>query len=264
MPHIRVSDVLLHYEETGQGPPVVLIMGLAGSLEWWGPEIQEALSRRFRVVVFDNRGAGRSDRPKDPYTIAQMAEDTRGLMDALGIDRAHVLGYSMGGMIAQELALRHPERLRRLILAATSPGGVLSALPRPRAFGLLLAERDPERAARATLELLFPPDYVASHAERMIRLSNMLARHATDAASAKRQFAAILRWSAWSRLPRLSVPTLVVHGTADILLPVRNARILHRRIPRSEIRLFPGAGHGFGLQFAEETAETVLGFLEGS
>jgi len=261
LPRVRTSDIPLRYEEAGRGQPVLLIMGLAGSLEWWGPEIRDALARRFRVIVFDNRGAGLSDRPPGPYSIAQMADDTVGLMDALKIPHAHIVGYSMGGMIAQEVALRHPKRVDRLLLAATSPGGILSAPPKLRALRVFRQGRDPDQAREVLLTTLFPRAFIESHREWTQKLSQDLARHQTDEASARRQFWAILRWSAWRRLPQIQAPTVVAHGTDDILLPVRNAYILTRRIPRSRLRLFPGGGHGFGLQFPGEVAGEIDSFL---
>jgi len=122
MPTVKVNDVNLYYEVSGQGAPLILIMGLRRNVSWWYQQIPD-LSQHFRVIAFDNRGAGRSDKPVMEYSISLFADDTAGLMNALGIKTAHILGISMGGYIAQELAIRHPEMVRSLILGCTSPGG---------------------------------------------------------------------------------------------------------------------------------------------
>ncbi len=262
MPQALVNGVRIHYEEAGSGPPVLLIMGLGASLDWWGT-LPASLAPRFRVITFDNRGAGRSSHPTGRYSIRQMADDALGLMDAVGMDRAHVLGYSMGGMIAQEIAIANPGRVDRLILAATGPSGLCGTLPRLRAWWLMLSPPRPGRYRDNVLELLFPTEYIRSHPEEVDEAWRMISASPADRPSFMRQLGAILRWSSCGRLSRIAAPTLIVHGGRDILLPVGNAHLLARRIPQSRLELFPEGGHGFGLQGALDFAPFVRAFLDG-
>src|SRR5262245_18753158 len=232
MPTAKVGDIRIFYEVMGEGEPVVLIMGFGGDHLAWGFQVRE-LATRYRVIAFDNRGAGETDAPDIPYTTAMMADDTVGLLDALEIDRAHVVGASMGGMIAQEVALRHRRRVRSLQLHCTF------ARPDAQTRALLAAWRAarPALAREAYMRLqflwLFSPTTWEERPEfiEMI-LANGLAQPnpQTDVGFA-RQGDAILTHDTLDRLPALDVPTLITVGEDDILVPPRFSRALADRIP---------------------------------
>lgn len=253
MPLARVGDVELAYERSGSGPPLLAIMGMSGTLLSWGEPFLEQLRERFEVIVYDHRGVGESSRieaptgREDPMTIAQLAEDAAGLLDALQVDSAHILGISMGGMVAQELALAHPERVRTLALGCTYCGGEGSSLASP-AVGQRLFEAmssgDREQVIRTTWEICISPRYVddpelyaASHA---IALQRPVARAVILA-----QMQAIAAHDTSTRLSELEPPTLIVHGTADELIPVQNAHVIAGHMPDARLEIFEGVGHLF-------------------
>jgi len=262
MPTVDTNGLKIYYEVHGGGEPLVMIMGLGANLDWWGPDLIERLARRYRLLLFDNRGAGRTEKPAARYSIRMFADDTAALMDAVGIPRAHVLGVSMGGMIAQELALQHPQRVERLILACTSCGGFRSAPPSLKALAWLLDRRaPPEVVKERQLRLLFPERFLAGHRDEIEAYWRRAGRWPIPPAAFRRQFGAILRFNACGRLSRIQAPTLIMTGDEDILVPPRNAEILAARIPRARLEIFPGGGHGFIAQFPDRFCEVVEDFL---
>ncbi len=259
MPTVRAGEVELDYERSGSGPPLLLIMGMSGTALHWGDELLDALRGDFEVIVYDHRGVGASTPLAGPLTIAQMAEDAAALLGALGIDSAHVMGISMGGMVAQELALKHPERVRTLTLGCTFCGGEGATLTQPEVMqGLAEAmmSGDRMRALRvgfdANLSAPFASDpalfekFVAIAEERAVAVPVIMA-----------QMQACMGHDTNARLSELSMPTLVIHGTEDQMLPVDNGRLIATRIPGSRLEIFDGAGHLFFWEQPERTAELV-------
>ncbi len=264
MSYADIRGLQVYYETTGHGPPLVMIMGLGGNADWWGPGTVDALARRFRVLVFDNRDAGRTTGPATPYTIRDMADDTAALMDHVGFGRAHVIGASMGGMIAQELVLGYPDRVDHLALACTTPGQSLGVPPGPEAMADLLADRSkltPAEMARSLIRILFSPAWVAANQARLSEALARLGAHQITPEGYQRQLLAIAGFDAGPRLGEISRPTLIMHGTADVLLPVENGRILSERIAGSRLELFEGCGHGFLMEQPERFLKTLTGFL---
>jgi 3-oxoadipate enol-lactonase len=254
----------LYYEVYGEGEPLLLIMGLGANHLAWTAQIP-VYAREFQVIVFDNRGTGQSDFPEGvDYTIPLLADDATALLDFLGVDAAHVYGVSMGGMIAQEMALRHPERVRSLILGATSPGGSHAVAPEAQALqGLLDQGAAVDRVVSpALLEVLFSPAYLAGHVSELRESFKRLADYpATSPETYTAQLQAAARHDTYDRLPDIAASTLVLHGTDDPLLPVGNARILAERIPGAKLVLFEGARHGYLLEKQAEADAAVLDFL---
>jgi 3-oxoadipate enol-lactonase len=260
----EINGVKIHYREYGEGEPLLMIMGLGANADWWGDELLQPLTERFHVVTFDNRGAGRSERPEGPYTVPQMAEDAVGLMDHLGWESANVMGASMGGMIAQELALQFPERVRRLVLLCTFCGGAEHVPAKPEVLSLLTMPREgmtPADIARASLYLLFPPEYIEGNPELMDEVVNAIIIAPIEPKCFIWQYQGVAMWSCHARLGGLRHPTLIVTGTEDVLIPPENSRIIADAIPDSRLVEIEGAGHALQTMFPEKIAAEVISFL---
>jgi 3-oxoadipate enol-lactonase len=259
MPKIVVGDNELHYERSGSGEPLLLIQGMSGTHVSWGDPFLEPLREVFDVVVFDNRGIGLSAPTEGPFTIVEMAEDAAGLLDQLGIESTHVVGISMGGMIAQELALAGPERLRSLTLGCTYCGGPGSVLmPQENveklAAGMMSGDRD--KAIRAAWEVNLSPGFRADEG-RYAAFHEM----ATSVPAARRtielQAQAIFGHDTSARLGEISAPTLIVHGTEDGVLPYPNGRQIASLMPAARLETLEGVGHMFWWEQPARSAELV-------
>lgn len=259
MPTIRTPNAELHYERAGSGEPLLLIQGMSGTHVSWGEPFLGALREHFDVTAFDNRGIGLSAPIDGPFTIVEMAEDTAALMGELGLESAHVVGISMGGMIAQELALAHPERLRSLTLGCTYCGGPGSQLmPEENARKLMegLASGDREKAIRASYEVNLSPAFRAEES-RFAAFHEM----ATSVPAAKQtidlQVQAIFGHDTSGRLGEISAPTLIVHGTEDGVLPCPNGELIASLMPSARLEALDGVGHMFWWEQPEVSADLI-------
>ena len=263
MPKATVGEVDLYYEIHGEGPPLLMINGLGASVEMWSP-FWKRLATHYQVILFDNRGVGRSQAPAGRITVRAMADDSAGLLDSLGVDETAVYGASMGGMIAQELALDHPRRVRALLLGMTTAGGPHSIRPEPEVMQRLATVVNPP-SGTSPLEVLwsleYSPEYLREHRAELLREAATI-RYPTTSDGYRRQAEAALTFDSYDRLPEIRAPTLVMAGTRDVLMPPKNARIIAERIPGARLRLFDGAGHGFTREKSEEATVEILRFLE--
>lgn len=251
----------IHYEIHGAGAPVLLIMGLGSNAYGWARAIPW-LAERYRTIAFDNRGTGRSGIPAGAYAIAQMADDAAAVLDAAGHETAHVVGASLGGMIAQRFALRFPRRLRSLALLCTTPGGAQAARPAADvALGLVEGGDDPATVYRRSAWFLYGDDTRANHPERIEEDLVNRSRIPTSPQGYLGQLAAAMEHDAWDELPSIAVPTLVVHGDADLLVPTENGRLLAAQIPDAELVLIPGAGHMLQADGGDRLRSVLLEFL---
>lgn len=254
MPNITVNQLDLHYELLGQGDPLLLIIGLSFSLLDWGTDFPKRLSRHYQVILFDNRDAGQTSRTAQPYTLADMAEDAVGLLDALNIPAAHVFGISMGGMIAQQIALQHPHKLKKLILGCTMAGGACSYYGSPPDSLNDALNHNP-------LDLLFPPAFLQAHRDRLMDFfATTVPFHSTGEALG-RQLTAMNRHDTCDRLHQITAPTLIVTGDADRTIPPENSAFLAKAIPQAELEIIPGAGHAFCFSHPDVTAALIADFL---
>jgi pimeloyl-ACP methyl ester carboxylesterase len=265
MPTAKVSDINIYYEVHGEGEALVLIMGYTANTAWWGWEVP-VFSQQYRVVAFDNRGSGQSDKPDVPYTMETMAGDLAGLLEAIGINAAHIFGVSMGGMIAQHFALRYPERVGSLILGCTTCGGPYSVVPDAEAMAVLadfehMRRLTPEERIREMIPFLVSQEFVDKNAGLLHDVIAKMMEHIAPLHGAMRQAHAIWGHDTYERLPEIKVPTLVIAGDADRLIPVENSRILASRIPRAELAILKNMGHGFITEAADEANRAVLDFL---
>ena len=256
-----VGGVALAYRTYGGGYPLVLINGLASAMDTWNPPVLDALARHFRVIVFDHRGTGYSGVSDDPFSIPLFMQDTVGLMEHLGIARAHVLGFSMGTCIAQELALAFPEKIDRLVLVSGDCGGAEAVRSGTAVFSCLIDRSGTiEDITNRLFPLLFPPAWLATHDP--FRYCPPV-EETTNDENAARQLAAFLSWpGSFLRLGKIRSRTLVITGDEDAVVPCGNSRLLARKIPGTRLAVFPGAGHGLMYQCPERFGETVIGFLK--
>ena len=256
---VSVGDHQLDYERSGAGPPLLLIMGMSGTALHWGEPFLSQLRGDFELIVYDHRGVGSSSRLDGPVTIAQMADDAAGLLTALEIESAHVLGISMGGMVAQELALAHPEMVRTLTLGCTYCGGEGSSLTEPEVLqGLAEAmlSGDRVRAVRAAFEANVSPAG-AEGEELFERLLAVTEERAVAVEVVMAHMQACAAHDTSSRLGELTTPTLVVHGTEDRMLPVANGRLIASHIAGSRLEILDGVGHLFFWEQPERAADLL-------
>jgi pimeloyl-ACP methyl ester carboxylesterase len=261
MPKIAAGDLEIAYEEHGQGEPVVLVMGWTGNRHHWAGFAQR-LASKFRVLAFDNRGAGETTRTPGPYTIPQLADDTAAFVRALGLSRTNVLGVSMGGMIAQELALRHPSLVDRLVLGCTHFGGAGAIPPPPETVAALGFEgKSREQVTRDMLAVNVTPSFRTDRAAEFEDLVRLSIANRMRAESFFAQLAAITEHDTAARLGGITAPSLVVAGEDDALIPAENSRLLAPRIPGARLELLPRAGHMFWIEAQDRAAKVVGDFL---
>ena len=269
-----VGDIEIYYEEHGHGDPLLLIMGLAADSTAWMFQIPD-FARNYRTIAYDNRGVGRTSKPIGPYSIHQMAADALGLLDALGIDRAHVLGVSMGGMIAQELVLRHPERVRGLVLACTYPepdesvemqrafvvnqfGGTVSASGEVQVD---LSTVNPMMFLQHLLPTVFNQEFIDRELPKLLQVFSGALQYGFSMEAILGQVAAVMGHQATDRLHRITAPTLVITGDADRLVSPANSDVLAREIPGAKLVRIEGGSHGFNFETPERFNREVLEFL---
>jgi pimeloyl-ACP methyl ester carboxylesterase len=258
MPVLKAGEIEIGYERSGEGPPLLLIMGMSGTLMHWGEPLLSRLREHFETIVYDHRGIGSSTKVSEPFTIADLADDTAALLDALGFDAVDAMGISMGGMVAQELALRHPERLRSLVLGCTyagGEGGALTGEETMRRLAEAMTSGDRARAIRTAWEVNVSARFADDPAfESFLEIGSA---NAVTVSVIMEQMRAIVGHDTSARLADIGAPTLVVHGTEDEMLPVSNAYAIAERIPGARLEIFEGVGHLFFWEEPERSAELV-------
>ncbi|MFZ0634767.1 MAG: alpha/beta fold hydrolase [Candidatus Acidiferrales bacterium] len=248
----------IYWDEEGSGEPLLLIMGLGYASNMWHRS-RPALAKLYRTVAFDNRGVGQSDAPAGVYSIALMASDAAALLDAAGVERAHVFGVSMGGMIAQEFALQYPKRVRSLILGCTASGGTHAVKAEPEALQIL---RRQGMSPSELSEAIMPFIYDAATSRSLID-EDMAIRMKwyPTLQGYTGQIQGILGWEAYSRIDQITAPTLVIHGETDRLIPAANARLIANRIPGAKLVLIPHASHIFETDQPGMANRAIIEFL---
>jgi 3-oxoadipate enol-lactonase len=265
VPKAGVEGIELFYERSGAGEPLLLIQGMSGTHRSWGQLFLTALEQSFECIVFDNRGIGGSSPTEEPFTIAELAVDAGGLLDALAIDRAHVLGISMGGMVAQQLALSQPQRLLSLTLGCTYCGGPGSLLMDPTDFQVLAEAlgSDREQVLRAMWELNLSPGFRAE-ADRYAEFAAMAEAVDVPKRTMELQMQAIVAHDTQSRLAELETPTLVIHGTADRVLPYPNGELIASLLPNGHLQTLADVGHMFWWEQPTRASELIRAYAPAS
>jgi 3-oxoadipate enol-lactonase len=258
MPSAQLDDLELHYEERGEGPPLLLIAGIPAIANDWAA-LAEPLSASRRVVAYDNRGSGASTVTPGPYTTRQLAADGVALLDHLEIERADMFGISLGGMIAQELALGWPDRVRRLVLGCTHSGVEHGpAMPNDVGRAFALDTDDWPLRMRTLAPFAFADGADPEMLEGFIAKKSL---DVQDRAGYLAQVQAVLAHDTFARLATIEAPTLVITGDADRVIPAGNSTVLHERILGSELLEIPGAGHLFFIEEPERTQRALEEFL---
>jgi pimeloyl-ACP methyl ester carboxylesterase len=259
---LKVGDIDINYTEFGSGRPLVLIMGFTGTIESWVPTFVDPLAVKSRVIMFDNRGTGGTSEGTGSFTIEQFAEDTAGLVRALGLEKVDVLGWSMGGFIAQELVSRHPDLVGNMVLVSSYCGGDEALRIDPQVMGDLADMSGSTRdIVLRHLKLLFPAKWLADNAAEVEQLLSLPAEF-PSVAVVEKQAAAIDNWSgSWSRLPQMKNPTLLLYGADDIVISPENSEIMAGRLPDSRLVELEECGHGAIFQEPEKSASIIQRFL---
>jgi pimeloyl-ACP methyl ester carboxylesterase len=269
MPIIDTGRLRMGYEIQGQGHPLLLIAGV-GYGRWFWHKIVPGLGRHFRVITFDNRGAGETDKPAGPYSVPMMAEDTAALLDALGLADVYLMGHSLGGFIAQELAVRRPELVGKLILASTTHGGPDAIPITPEALAVLTDRQgDPEELVRRGIAVAGAPGFAERNPEVVQELVEYRMSNPVPPAQYQAQVMAgagmgeFTREQVAERLAAIQVPTLILFGEHDRVVPPGNAQLLAEKIQGARAVILPAAGHIFPLEIPEATVAVIREFLLG-
>ena len=263
MPTIKAGDVKLEYYLEGEGPPLLLIRGFTADCSNWGDRFLAPLQERFTCIRFSNRGTGLSDKPAGPTSIRQMAADAAALLDAIGIERAHVFGVSMGGMIAQEIALSHAGRVNGLALGCTAPAGEAVTGADPGVIALITPDPSlsPAEQLRKAWPALVSSEFIEGNRDFLQEMLRLSLVNPTPLATALQQMAAIREFDASAHLGQIRALTLVIHGDADRLIPYENGALIAGKISGAEMKTIAGAGHMFFWERPSESAEAISEFL---
>ncbi len=267
MPVVESNGIDIYYEEHGSGEPLLLIMGWGANAATWRPQLP-GLAEQFRVITFDNRGVGRSSSPEGPYSVPQMAGDVVGLLDALEVPRAHVFGISLGGMIAQELAIEHPGRVDALILGCTTPGSCHAAGV-ARLHNDVSAFRDANGQGSLEwfsefLRRLWTEEAVIESTTELQDFVLSLIRFPPTSHGLRSQADAVLKHDTYDRLEQIRHRTLVMTGDEDMLIDPKNSKILAKRIPNAELQIFEGLRHAFHLERPDLSNNAIIDFILGT
>jgi len=260
MPFVENQGAKIYWDEEGSGEPLLLIMGLSYPSYMWH-RTRPVLAKRYRTIALDNRGVGQSDVPPGAYSIALMASDAAAVLDAAHVQGAHVFGVSMGGMIAQEFALQYPDRVLSLILGCTASGGPHAVQAEPAALQTLTRQgMTPEQAKEAIIPFIYDP---ATPRERIDEDMAIRMKWYPTPQGYMGQLQGIMSWEAYSRLARITAPTLVIHGETDRLVPAANGRLIAERIPGAKLVMIPRASHIFETDQPGAAHQAILEFLAG-
>jgi 3-oxoadipate enol-lactonase len=249
----------LHHVRRGSGEPLLLIQGMSGHSAHWGDAFLGAIEQDFDAIAIDHRSTGGSPRVDGPFTLADLAEDAIGALDDLGVETAHVMGISMGGMVAQELVLAHPDRVRTLVLGCTYAGGEGQQLTSPEIAQILtegMQSGDREQAMRAAWSVNVSEPFAADEAN-WDRFYAVGRENPVAVEVIMRQMHAIVQHDTNARLAQIEAPTLVIHGTADRMLPASNGEAIAKAIPNARYEPLEGVGHMFWVEEPQRSAELV-------
>lgn len=265
MAFLPIGDIDIYYRESGSGPPLILIMGFTANADWWPEEFVEELAKHFRVIAIDNRGAGRTARGRKRFTMDQAAADTIAFMDALGLAKAHVFGISMGGMIAQKMAISYKNRVDCLILGCTMARpatGILSGIPGQAKLLMRYLVDHRARQRPLIVNIMFSQDFLNSNPQIPKAFVSMVSQARITPRSRIHQFVAILKFNALPQLKKIQNPTYIIAGDQDLLIAPIQSHHLAKRLPHAQFSIEKGLGHGFVGEQPLMIAHKIIGFLK--
>jgi pimeloyl-ACP methyl ester carboxylesterase len=263
MATMRVGDIDLEYYIEGSGPPLLMVMGMGGQASSWSREFLQLMQKNFITLWFSNRGTGRSGQSQEVTTIRGMADGAAGLLKALGIERSHVFGISMGGMISQELVLNYPQMVQGLVLGCTMCGNAhsLPVPPETVARASAINSLPQEERIKAFWSITVSPEFERDRGDFLDNVVKDEMESPTSQETMLRQIGAAMSFDTYERLPQVKAPTLIIQGTSDVLVVPGNADILRDRIPGAQVHIIEGAGHCFFWEKPEETVGVIANFL---
>lgn len=263
MPTVKVGDINMYYEVHGRGDPLVLLPGISCDITTCLFRQIPGLAKNYRVVAVDNRGSGLSDKPDTLYSMDMMAKDAAGLLDSLGIRKAHICGESLGGMIAQHFALCYPQMTTSLVLACTTCGGRRGVQTDQAVMATLFdMQGTPEERITRLLPIILSQAFISNKPDVIKHFTSLRLEHPAPPHAFMRQGEAAMMHDTYDRLPEIRVPTLVIAGTQDKLIPVENSRILASRIPGAESIILEGVGHFMSVEAPEAVNKAIHDFLK--
>ena len=262
---VKVGDVTISYREYGKGYPLMMLMGLSGTMDLWDPNFINELSKNNRIIMFDYRGIGKTDSGSKPITMKQYADDTSGLMDALKITRANVLGWSLGTYVAQEFALAYPEKTSKIVLYAADFGGEKAIMPTQQVIDAMTDQSgSPQDREHRSMVTLFPAGWLENPRNQEY-LKEVFGKYkdTPTGEAVKKQFEVWKSWQGtYDRLPQVKNMTLLIAGASDINTPWQNTPLMFERLPNAWMTLIKGGGHGVMFQQPTDMANVINGFLE--
>lgn len=263
MPEVKVGDIEMYYEIHGRGDPLVLLPGITCDITTCLFRQIPGLAKHYQVIAIDNRGSGATDKPDIPYSMDMMVKDAAGLLNSIGMRRAHIYGESLGGMIAQNFALCHPEATASLILACTHCGGKHLVKPDQAVMAAFFdMQGTPEERYRRLLPLIFSQGFISNKQDVVQHFVSLRLRHPAPSHAFMRQAEAAMMHDTYDRLPEIKVPTLVIAGMEDKLFSAENSRILSSRIPGAELVILDGVGHFMSVEAPEAVNKAIHDFLK--
>ncbi|TFF92731.1 MAG: alpha/beta hydrolase [Promethearchaeota archaeon] len=270
MPKIKVNDIDIYYEIYGEGKPLIFIMGQGGTVKHFKSSItfkkfEEFIFNEHKTLIFDNRGIGQTDDLIKKYTINSLADDVAGLIDALNLGKVNLLGFSMGSMIIQELIINYPEKIKKSIIGSTHCGRPKYIMPSTDIFtgpppfqeGI-----NPEELIKYEIPLVYTKNFIDNNPEIIESIIQNYIAHPVPPEITRKQINAVFKFKSCKRLPTVQIPTLILHGKDDLLVPYQNAQILAELIPKSELKIFENCGHSLFTEQTEAVMDAIHKFLK--
>lgn len=269
IPKIKVDDINIYYEIYGNGVPLIFIMGQSGHVKHFKSSLlfqdfEMLIFKKFKTIIFDNRGIGQTDDGDKQYTIKILADDVAGLLDALKFGKVNIIGFSMGGMIAQELIINYPKKVEKVVIGSTHCGRPKYIMPSKEIFSGKSPFQEgvsPEQIIKSQISLVYSEAFIKTHPDSIESIIQNYISHLVPLEVQRKQINAVLRFKSHRRLKNIQVPTLILHGKQDLLVPPQNAEILADLIPGAKLKLFENSGHGLVTEQAEAVMNAIIDFM---